>query len=192
MRFCSNCGKELPENTKFCPNCGTGADGSPNPNQAAMAGGVSPVPGAVHPAQVQTTTATGRTVNPGAFSLSFSGRARRSDYWLVSLVSGLVLGATAAYCCFATGNDSDSLAPLVIGLVLICICALLLIRCFAVGVRRCHDLGWSGWVMLLFVLANFIPFGGMASLVLGFLDGQPFVNQYGPDPKGRNFPRQMG
>ncbi len=28
MKFCTNCGKEIPENVKFCPECGTTADGN--------------------------------------------------------------------------------------------------------------------------------------------------------------------
>ena len=33
-RFCSNCGKEIPENSTFCPSCGTAIGGTnSNPNQ---------------------------------------------------------------------------------------------------------------------------------------------------------------
>ena len=28
MKFCTNCGKEIPENVKFCPECGTATDGN--------------------------------------------------------------------------------------------------------------------------------------------------------------------
>ena len=31
-KFCSNCGKEIPENSTFCPSCGTPIGGT-NPNQ---------------------------------------------------------------------------------------------------------------------------------------------------------------
>lgn len=32
MAFCSKCGKELPEDAKFCTSCGTSVDGSDTPN----------------------------------------------------------------------------------------------------------------------------------------------------------------
>jgi hypothetical protein len=28
--FCSGCGKEIPEGSKFCPGCGKATDGTPN------------------------------------------------------------------------------------------------------------------------------------------------------------------
>jgi hypothetical protein len=33
--FCSGCGKEIPEGSKFCPGCGKAADGTPNVTNAA-------------------------------------------------------------------------------------------------------------------------------------------------------------
>jgi uncharacterized membrane protein YhaH (DUF805 family) len=49
-------------------------------------------------------------------------------------------------------------------------------------IKRLHDLGRSGWYCLL-VLVPFVGFFYL--LVLLFKDGQPFTNEYGPDPKGR-------
>jgi uncharacterized membrane protein YhaH (DUF805 family) len=46
------------------------------------------------------------------------------------------------------------------------------------GVKRCHDLGNSGWYM-------FIPFYGLMML---FSDGELGSNRYGPNPKGLERP----
>lgn len=57
-------------------------------------------------------------------------------------------------------------------------------------IARCHDLGWSGWAVLPFLVLAWMPGVNYISelirvIMFGCLDGQPFTNQYGPDPKGR-------
>jgi len=53
---------------------------------------------------------------------------------------------------------------------------------FIQDVKRLHDIGQSG----LWVICAFIPIISLIYvLFLIFADGQPFTNQYGPDPKGR-------
>ena len=50
----------------------------------------------------------------------------------------------------------------------------------AVGVRRLHDTGRSGW----WILIGFIPvIGWLVLLVFMFMDSQPGDNEYGPSPK---------
>jgi len=111
----------------------------------------------------------------------FSGRARRSEYWW--WIISVYLGATVLFFVAAgllrTTNGS-SLLFLAIGLLwLFCI-----IPSFAVLVRRLHDQGRSGaWWLIAF-----IPFGSLILLGMMFVDGQPYANQWGPDPKGRNEP----
>lgn len=105
----------------------------------------------------------------------FEGRARRQEYWMFFLVNllisigiGFVLGVLQAV------TRTSALA----GLSYLYSLAIL-IPSVAVGVRRLHDTGKSGWWLLL----SFVPFG--AFFVIYFL-AQPGVvgpNQYGPDPK---------
>jgi uncharacterized membrane protein YhaH (DUF805 family) len=49
----------------------------------------------------------------------------------------------------------------------------------AVGVRRLHDIGKSGW----FTLLGFVPIANIVLLVWLAQDGQPGANEYGPNPK---------
>ena len=50
----------------------------------------------------------------------------------------------------------------------------------AMTVRRLHDVGQSGWMVLL----NLVPYvGGVVILVFTCLDSQPNENKYGPNPK---------
>ncbi|RYF15890.1 MAG: DUF805 domain-containing protein [Comamonadaceae bacterium] len=92
----------------------------------------------------------------------FGGRAGRPEFWwfaLFTLIVGLVLGMV-----------SDILGMLVnLGLLL---------PSLAVGARRLHDIGKSGWFQLIWL----IPFLGWAFMI--YLLVQPSVgpNQYGEGP----------
>ena len=51
----------------------------------------------------------------------------------------------------------------------------------ALGVRRLHDIGKSGWWMLIAL----VPLIGLiVLLVFACTDSQPGDNEYGPNPKG--------
>jgi uncharacterized membrane protein YhaH (DUF805 family) len=51
----------------------------------------------------------------------------------------------------------------------------------AVGIRRLHDIGKSGWwcLILLVPIVGFIVL-----LIFSCIDSQPGGNKYGPNPKG--------
>lgn len=132
---------------------------------------------------------------PGAFS--FSGRARRSTYWKMVIISSVLVGVLCGTASGVSGNafeygmgeGFEALGGVAVFLILLALP--LLIWAWAVQVRRCHDLGWSGWRLFICWLVGLIPFVGwiapsILGIFLGFVDGQPFTNQYGPDPKGRN------
>ncbi|RYU86147.1 DUF805 domain-containing protein [Mucilaginibacter terrigena] len=94
----------------------------------------------------------------------FSGRARRSEYWYFALFS-TIISLALKYVGIAAGSPFlDSIYSLGV-----------IIPSIAVGVRRMHDVGKSGWFIL-------IP---LYNLILACTDGTPGDNEYGPDPKGR-------
>jgi len=106
----------------------------------------------------------------------FSGRSRRNEYWMFTLFNLLiyVLLYGAAIALMESG----------IGKALLGLCAIyglaILIPSLAVGVRRLHDTGRSGWWLLI----CFVPIvGGLILLVFFVLDSEPGTNQYGPNPK---------
>jgi uncharacterized membrane protein YhaH (DUF805 family) len=102
----------------------------------------------------------------------FSGRSTRKEYWMFVLFHCLVFLALAI--------DSLSLlkaAALAVG-VIYGLAAL--IPFLAVCVRRLHDSGKSGWLLLI----ELIPYIGIVILiVLMALDGDSGKNKYGPKPK---------
>jgi uncharacterized membrane protein YhaH (DUF805 family) len=100
---------------------------------------------------------------------TFSGRARRSEYWWFYLA--YVIASVAA------SIIDGILGVMVLGVIL----ALgLLIPSLAVSVRRLHDIGKSGWWLLI----GLIPLVGViVLLVFACQDSQPGTNQWGPSPK---------
>jgi uncharacterized membrane protein YhaH (DUF805 family) len=106
----------------------------------------------------------------------FSGRARRKEYWMFFLF----------YIIFAfVASILDSLLGLdfgdgMYGVIYLLYSLALLLPYLAVGVRRLHDIGKSGWWLFI----AFIPLAGAIWLiVLLATDGQPGENEYGPNPK---------
>jgi uncharacterized membrane protein YhaH (DUF805 family) len=109
-------------------------------------------------------------------SFSFEGRARRKEYWMFVLVA-VVAGIVLAFIDGMLGIYSENAG---IGLLGGLFAISILIQCIAVGVRRLHDTGRSGW----WLLVNLVPFvGWIVVLVLMALEGKQGDNPYGPDPK---------
>ena len=98
----------------------------------------------------------------------FTGRARRKEYWtffLVNLIVGFALGFVEGMIGFHRTSGSSVLGNLY--------SLAILLPSIAVGVRRMHDVGKSGWY-LLFPIYN---------LILACTAGDVGENQYGLDPK---------
>lgn len=120
---------------------------------------------------------------------TFEGRAKRSEFWWWMLFQTLVTGVVAligvAFIIAAgTGNSGGQVnGPLVVigGIfyVLAIVVALaLLVPTYAVGCRRLHDRGMSGWLQLL----TLVPCGNIVLLVFWVMGGTPGVNNYGEKP----------
>ena len=107
---------------------------------------------------------------------TFSGRARRKEYWmfflfnvLISLGLGVLDVVAGTYSVeYETGFFSGLYSLLV------------LIPGIAVGVRRLHDTNRSGW----WILISLIPIIGVLVLfVFMCLDSQLGTNRFGVNPK---------
>lgn len=107
----------------------------------------------------------------------FDGRARRTEYWMYTLFNLIFICVLYALF-FIIGADS-SMAMLILALIGLYSLATF-IPSIAVAIRRLHDVGKSGWMLLVV----FIPLlGGIWLLVLYCTDSQPGDNEYGPNPK---------
>jgi len=108
----------------------------------------------------------------------FDGRARRKEYWMFVLFN-MIFAILAMVLDNLLGIgfiEGVGLGPIYAVYVLA-----ILIPSLAVQVRRLHDVGKSGWMILI----AFIPLvGAIWLLVLYCTEGTPGVNAYGPNPKG--------
>jgi len=115
----------------------------------------------------------------------FDGRSRRTEYWMFVLLNFLAMLALGAVGVAGIAISQDDGGFLFIPLGIYALAAL--IPGLAVAVRRFHDTGKSGWVLLALSVFGAIPLVGLIATIvqLVFLctDSDPGVNQYGPNPK---------
>ncbi|AYA37641.1 DUF805 domain-containing protein [Hymenobacter oligotrophus] len=107
---------------------------------------------------------------------TFSGRARRKEYWLFTLFN-LIFAVSAIVLDNLLGTALDGIGyGVVYGLYSLG----MIIPGLAVAVRRLHDVNKSGWFMFI-ALVPLI--GGIWLLVLMCTEGTRGDNPYGADPK---------
>jgi uncharacterized membrane protein YhaH (DUF805 family) len=98
----------------------------------------------------------------------FSGRARRKEYWMFTLMNLLIafaLGIVEGILGIASNSDESVLGGVYI--------LATLIPGVAVGVRRMHDTDHRGWWLL-------VP---IVNLIFAVQGGQHGPNRFGSDPK---------
>ena len=174
----SRCTYELEPEDCFCPLCG-----------ASVSSGAT--------VEFRKESEVGECDGGGGF-FSFSGRSGRAEFWKVSLLL-MLLGAIVIGCVFFSiadlrelqywnGEfsrlDSKNQLAVVLSGILGFACGVAMLP---VQVRRCHDLGFTGWYLVLWWLLGWIPYvGQIVSLVggiyLGFVRGVDGANEYGLGP----------
>jgi len=140
---------------------------------------------------------------------NFNGRARRSEYWyfiLFNAIFSLALTLIDNLLGLQFGTADSGVLNTIYSLAVF-------IPSLAVSVRRLHDIGKSGWLLLIaygaiILLAVFLILGTFmysfdssalimifALLIIGVAiwllimfctEGDDFTNKYGPDPKAFN------
>ena len=106
----------------------------------------------------------------------FSGRARRKEYWMFVLFN-IIFAIVAIILDNILGTAMEGVGY---GLIYALYMLAVLIPSLAVAVRRLHDTGRSGWMILIAL----IPFvGAIWLLVLLVLEGNAGENKFGPSPK---------
>ena len=100
---------------------------------------------------------------------NFNGRASRQEYWMFFLFNMI-------FAIVIMGID----IILGLGFLNVIYSLVVMIPGMAVNIRRLHDIGKSGW-MVLIVLIPCI--GAFWLLYLMVQDSSPLDNEYGPSPK---------
>jgi uncharacterized membrane protein YhaH (DUF805 family) len=124
---CPTCGKENESSAQFCGICGTQLSDHPTAINQDDIDPSSPMVG------------FGEAISLGFKNyINFNGRATRAEYWwwfLFIVVTGVVLGTIDSITGIGALQNIFNLATLIPGL--------------ALGARRLHDIGKSGWWQLL-------------------------------------------
>lgn len=99
---------------------------------------------------------------------TFSGRARRSEFWWFHLFYVLCLVVMTI---LVSATNSAIPFILLLGLIL---------PSLAVQVRRMHDSGRSGW----WVLISLVPYlGAIVLIIFACQSSVPVMTKYGPPPQ---------
>ena len=139
---------------------------------------------------------------------SFSGRARRSEFWWFSVLNCLLSAAIYGVFIWKLAKigtmeaqvrevmfDEEKLNALQVQaeqfdsmffLVLVAlgvVMLLLVLPSLAVAVRRLHDTGRSGWLLLAMIIPLVNIVMGVVLLVYYLQDSEPRPNEFGPSPK---------
>jgi len=119
---------------------------------------------------------------------TFDGRASRSEFWWFYLFTVLVsmVGYIPILILSLIGATSDggaisgifTILTVIFWILWLIVLIALYIPFLAVGCRRLHDRGQSGWLQLLLL----VPCGGIVLLVFWVMEGTPGDNAYGPKP----------
>ncbi|WP_329604836.1 DUF805 domain-containing protein [Vibrio nitrifigilis] len=105
-------------------------------------------------------------------AINFEDRARRKEYWMFYLFNMIIL--------FVIGFSFQLLQSELILEIGGTYIALIILPCWAVTVRRLHDVGKSGW----FIFIPIVPLiGWIIFLYLLIKNGDPSDNRFGPNPK---------
>jgi len=151
--YCPNCGIEMDSDGQFCGSCGANLQ-----TGEVVFGDLLPRVGFADAIKLGFNN-----------YFTFSGRSRRSEYWfwaLFTFLGGAVFQVVDGITGVAIFYSIFSLVIIIPGL--------------ALGARRLHDIGKSGWWQLLWVA---VLVGWVILIIWNIRDSDEAPNSHGPNPK---------
>lgn len=172
---CPKCGHEQAKASE-CTACGIIID-KYLARQAQQAASAAPASASPDASPYSTPKAQVAELQPEFGELrvfSVTGRIGRVRYlgWSMAMAfAAMGVGLLAAL--------GTAISP-AIGIILVIALAIgAIVVGVQIGVQRLHDIGWSGWLLLL----NLVPVvGGVFSLIMLLVPGTTDANRYGPPP----------
>ncbi len=163
--FCSHCGQSLAPEAKFCPGCGAPvAETKAGDTFAAEADAFENYSNVRNDSH-ENVYVPDKGIKEMFFR--YDNRLNRWPYFCRSIIVSIVICILSKL----IGNAH----PVIMAYISLVMTLPLLIR-------RWHDLGKSGW----WVLVAYVPIANFfAGLYLLFAKGDEGPNEYGPDPLGR-------
>lgn len=174
--YCFNCGKELPNEAKFCSSCGN----SLNFTAKKLTEEKNSNPVESKPIKADTTFAKSKKMTfteaiASCFSkyAVFEGRASRSEYWWFYLFIVLIEWGYDIVLALSIPDESTRLIPQILFGVAV------LLPQLSAATRRLHDTGKSGWNQLwMFTIIGIIPL-----IIWLASEGNSETNEYGETEK---------
>jgi uncharacterized membrane protein YhaH (DUF805 family) len=174
--FCLVCGSPLLPASNVCPNCGLNVKSHRQNSNSELFGEKSD----------SNRIAYADVLKKYA---DFSGRARRSEYWRFTIYNTIILplfltsiGIIIIFIMniLSAKTETNFIVIGVLSALYLLYNLLIFLPSLAVCVRRLHDTGNSGWLVLI----TLIPIVGLIILLVFLVqDSQPGNNQYGQNPK---------
>lgn len=129
-------------------------------------------------------------------AMDFSGRSCRREYWMFMVLKVICAALLAVALTFTgvvaaapifSGRAGAALLGNVTAIAAIAAWLLIfLLPEIALTIRRWHDIGNSGWVIVVLMVWSLLPvigfLGGIVHLVAMCLPGNKSANRYGPNP----------
>lgn len=107
----------------------------------------------------------------------FDGRAHRTEFWMFSLIS-LIISIVLGLVDYAFGFGGLSESAFASGPLESLYSLVILLPSLAVGARRLHDIGRSGWWQLLVLTI----IGIILLIIWWAMAGKKETNDHGPEP----------
>lgn len=174
---CHECGAQVAATAKSCPNCGAPVASSAQSAAPQQPAAPQQAGGNQLNNIVQGFVASMKSVFTQY--ATFTGRAARPEYWYFFLFNILLYVILVLPNAMRSSYYYYNSGPSIFVYLYWLYSLVALVPGIAVGVRRLHDIGKSGW----YLLVSLIPIVGVILMIVWTIRESDGDNEYGPRPQ---------